>query len=67
MLSVVVMAGCADNMPDGTRLQRFTEMIRGYDSTLTKSEKEAAISELQEEKKRQKKQLGQTEDTPKAN
>ncbi len=54
-------------MPDGTRLKRFTEVIRGYDSTLTKSEREAAISELQEEKERQQKQASQAQGAPKAN
>ncbi len=53
-------------MPDGTRLKRFTEVIRGYDSTLTKSEKAAAISELQKDKERQE-QLGHAAGAPKAN
>ena len=66
MLPVLVLAGCADSMPDGTRLKRFTDVIRGYDDTLTKAEKEAAISELQEDKERQQRQVGQTE-APKAN
>jgi len=66
ILPVLLLGGCADNMPDGTRLKRFTEVIRGYDSTLTKSEREAAISELQKEKERQE-QLGQAAGAPKAN
>lgn len=66
MLSVFLMAGCADSMPDGTRLKRFTEVIRGYDTTLTESEKKAAISELQKEKERQQ-QLGNAEGVPKTN
>jgi len=53
-------------MPDGKRLKRFTEVIRGYDSTLTRSEKEAAISELQKDKERQE-QLGHAAGAPKAN
>jgi hypothetical protein len=67
MLPVLVVAGCADTMPDGTRLKRFTEVIRGYDNTLTKSEREAAISDLQKEKERQDQQVGQTDGAPKAN
>jgi hypothetical protein len=67
MLPVILMAGCADSMPDGTRLKRFTEVIRGYDNTLTKSEKEAAISDLQKEKERQQQQLGGDAGAPKAN
>ena len=66
LLPVLLLGGCADSMPDGTRLKRFTEVIRGYDSTLTKSEKEAAISELQKDKERQE-QLGQAAGAPKAN
>ena len=66
ILPVLLLGGCADSMSDGTRLKRFTEVIRGYDSTLTKSEREAAISELQKEKERQE-QLGQAAGAPKAN
>jgi hypothetical protein len=67
MLPAILMAGCADSMPDGTRLKRFTEVIRGYDNTLTESEKEAAISDLQKERERQQKQIGKAEGAPKAN
>jgi hypothetical protein len=67
MLPVILLAGCADSMPDGTRLKRFTEVIRGHDNTLTKSEKEAAISDLQKEKERQQQQVGEDEGAPKAN
>jgi hypothetical protein len=66
MLPALVLAGCADSMPDGARLKRFTEVIRSYDNTLTKTEKEAAISELQMEKERQQK-AGQADSAPKAN
>ena len=54
-------------MPDGTRLKRFTDVIRGYDNTLTRSEREAAISDLQKEKERQEQQVEQTDGAPKAN
>jgi hypothetical protein len=66
LLPVLVLGGCADSMPDGTRIKRFTDVIRSYDSTLTKSEKKAAISELQKEKERQE-QLNQAAGAPKAN
>ena len=67
MLPVLLLAGCADSMPDGTRLKRFTDVIRGYDNTPTKSEREAAISDLQKEKERQEQQVEQTDGAPKAN
>ena len=67
VLPVFLLSGCADSMPDGTRLKRFTEVIRGYGTTLTKSEREAAISELQQEKERQQQQVGQNEGAAKAN
>ncbi len=38
-------------------MKRFTEMVRSYDKTLTKSEKKAAITELQEDKERQQAQI----------
>jgi hypothetical protein len=66
MLPALVVAGCADSMPDGTRLKRFTEVIRSYDNTLTKSEKKAAITELKMEKQRQQ-QASQPEGAAKAN
>jgi hypothetical protein len=67
ILPVLGVAGCADSVPDGTRLKRFTEVIRGYDNTLTKAERELVISELQKEKERQAQQVGQPKDDQKAN
>lgn len=66
-ITVLLLGGCASSMPDTSRLQRFTEVIRGYDSTLTKTEKEAAISDLQNEKERQQGQVQQTAGAPKTN
>ena len=66
-LSVVLLSGCADTLPDGGRLDRFTDVIRGYDTTLTRSEKEAAISELQGDKERQQAQIEEADGAPKAN
>ncbi|WP_159079696.1 hypothetical protein [Methyloceanibacter sp. wino2] len=48
-------------------MQRFSDAIRGYDNTLTKSEREAAISDLKQEKDRQDAQLKQVKSTPKTN
>jgi hypothetical protein len=48
-------------------LQRFSDAIRSYDNTLTKSEREAAISDLKQEKDRQQAQVEQVKSTPKAN
>jgi len=56
-MTVLLLGGCASFMPDTSRSQRFTEVIRGYDSTLTKTEKEAAISDLQNERERQQGQV----------
>jgi hypothetical protein len=67
MLPVLGVAGCADSVPDGTRLKRFTEVMRGYDNTLTKAERELVISELQKEKERQAQQADQPKDAPKTN
>ncbi|MDX2316925.1 MAG: hypothetical protein QNK17_00715 [Hyphomicrobiaceae bacterium] len=38
-------------------MKRFTELVRSYDKTLTKSEKDAAITELQEDQERQQEQI----------
>jgi hypothetical protein len=67
LLPALLLGGCADSMPDGTRIKRFTDLIRGYDDTLTRSEKEAAIAELQKDKKRQDQQTGKSEAAQKTN
>ncbi|WP_372929306.1 hypothetical protein [Methyloceanibacter sp.] len=67
LLPALLLGGCAGSMPDTSRLKRFTDVIRGYDETLTPAEKEAAISELQKDKERQDEQTGKSEDAPKTN
>ncbi len=67
VLSVILLSGCASSLPDQGPLQRFSDAIRGYDNTLTKSEREAAISDLKQEKDRQDAQLKQVKSTPKTN
>jgi hypothetical protein len=67
LLPALLLGGCADSMPDGTRLKRFTDLVRGYDDTLTKSEKDAAIAELQKDKERQEEQTGKGEPAQKTN
>ena len=64
MLPALWLGGCADTMTAGQPMKRFTDMVRGYDQTLTKSEKEAAISELQQDKQRQQEQLEQGDGAP---
>ena len=56
-LPVLLLGGCADQLPTGQPMKRFTELVRSYDKTLTKSEKNAAITELQEDKERQQEQI----------
>ncbi|ODR94310.1 hypothetical protein AUC70_06355 [Methyloceanibacter stevinii] len=67
VLSVILLSGCASSLPDQGPLQRFSDAIRGYDDTLTKSEREAAISDLKQEKDRQDAQVKQVKSTPKTN
>lgn len=67
VLSVILLSGCASSLPDQGPLQRFSDAIRGYDNTLTKSEREAAISDLKQEKDRQEAQVKQVKSTPKPN
>ncbi|MHA1517243.1 MAG: hypothetical protein ACTSYK_01425 [Alphaproteobacteria bacterium] len=61
LLPALLLGGCAVGMADGTRLKRFTDLVRSYDDTLTKSEKEAAIEELQKDRERQDQQSGKSE------
>lgn len=67
MLTVLVVGGCADSVPDAKPLQSITKLWRSYDNTLTGAEKEAAISDLQKEKERQQQQIGQSEAGGKTN
>jgi hypothetical protein len=66
-MSVILLSGCASNLSDQGPLQRFGDAIRSYDNTLTKSEREEAISELKDEKDRQQAQVDAVKDSPKAN
>ena len=56
-LPVLLLGGCANQLPTGQPMKRFTELVRSYDKTLTKSEKDAAITELQEDQERQQEQI----------
>ena len=47
------LAGCTDTMPDRKPLKRFTDLVRGYDRTLTEEEKQRVIKQLREEQERQ--------------
>jgi len=67
MLPVLWLGGCAESMPDVKPLKRFGELLRGYDSTLTNAEKQAAIAELQKDKERQEEQIDQAKGAPKPN
>jgi hypothetical protein len=68
MLATLWLAGCADSIPNsGQPLRRFTDLVRGYDHTLTKDEKAAVITELKNEKARQVEQIGQDETTTGSN
>jgi hypothetical protein len=66
-LSVILLTGCASSLPEQGPLQRFSDAIRSYDNTLTKSDREAAIADLKEEKDRQQAQVEQVKSSPKAN
>ena len=66
-VSVILLSGCATNLSDQGPLQRFGDAIRSYDDTLSKSEREEAISELKDEKDRQQAQVDEVKSAPKAN
>jgi len=67
MLPAFWLGGCADTLPDAKPLKRFSELVRGYDRTLTNSEKQAVITELQKEKERQQEQVVEDGTPPKTN
>jgi hypothetical protein len=47
------LAGCTDTMPDRKPLKRFTDLVRGYDRTLTEEEKKRVIKQLREDQEKQ--------------
>jgi hypothetical protein len=66
-LPVLWLGGCAGQLPTMQPMKRFTELVRGYDDTLTEKEKNAVISELQKDKERQQNQLEQGDGSLKTN
>jgi len=66
-LSVILLSGCASSLPDQDPLQRFNDVVRSYDNTMTNTERDAAISDLKDEKERQRAQVRQVKEAPKAN
>jgi hypothetical protein len=62
ILAVLVplgLAACADTLNSGKPLASNSELQRQYDKTLTKSERETAISDLEQEKRRQEQAVKQ--------
>jgi len=47
VLIVLPLAGCAESVATGESNERFTELMKPYDKTLTKAQQKATISELQ--------------------
>jgi uncharacterized protein HemX len=46
-------SGCADSLTSKGPMARFSDLVKGYDKTLTKEQQAAAIAELQSEAKHQ--------------
>ena len=67
LLPVLLLAGCADAMPGGKPLKSLRQLVRGYDNTLTGSEKQAVITELKRDKERQQEELARAEEASKTN
>jgi hypothetical protein len=66
-LSFILLSGCASSLPDQGPMQRFRDAVRSYDNTLTKTERDAAISDLKDEKDRQRAHVRRVKEAPKAN
>jgi hypothetical protein len=56
MLPAFWLGGCADTLPEG---KPIAELVRGYDRTLNSTQRQAVITELQQDKERQQTQIGQ--------
>ena len=59
----LLLSGCADQLPSVKPLARFSDLVRGYDQTMTKEEQQAAIEELKEEQARAQQQGGAKPDS----
>ena len=59
----LLLTGCADQLPSVKPLARFSDLVRGYDKTMTKEEQQAAIEELKAEQARAQEQGGAKPDT----
>ncbi len=46
-------SGCADSLTGKGPIGKFTDLMKGYDKTLTKEQQAAAIAEMQSEAKHQ--------------
>ena len=57
MLPMLWLGGCAGQLPTMQPIKRITSLVRGDGETLTVNEKDALISELQEDKERQQEQI----------
>lgn len=67
MLPALWLGGCADQLPSMQPIKRITSLVRSDGQTLTKAEKQAAISELMDDKERQQEQIDQSDGAPKTN
>jgi len=53
LLATLWLGGCADTGPSGRSFKPFAALMRSDDQTLTKAERKAAITELQQDKTKQ--------------
>lgn len=67
ILPALWLGGCADQLPTMQPIKRITSLMRSDDQTLTEAEKQAAISELMQDKERQQEQIDQSDGGPKTN
>jgi hypothetical protein len=59
VLAPLGLVACADSLNSGQPLASNSELQRQYDKTMTKSEQQDAISDLEQEKRRQDQVIGQ--------
>jgi hypothetical protein len=59
VLTPLALAACADTVNSGQPLASNSELQRQYDKTMTKAEQKNAISDLEQEKRRQDQAIGQ--------
>lgn len=58
---MLLLGGCADQLPTMQPIKRITSLVRGDGETMTVKQKNEVITELQQDKERQQEQIEESD------